>query len=182
MQKTIEISPLTSVSAFESFFKSNYDTFCRFAFTLTQSKEEAEELVQASFVKIWEKKDELENASGIKTYLYNSIKNSFLNQQRHMGVRHNFANNQTTEDHVNQSDFDLNDQINIALDTLPEKCRLIFEKSKFEGMKYKEIADELGISVKTVENQMGKALKLMRAYLKDYLPIIIFLWIVNRGI
>jgi RNA polymerase sigma-70 factor (ECF subfamily) len=60
-----------------------------------------------------------------------------------------------------------------ALKLLPEQCRTIFQLSRFENLKYREIADQLGLSVKTVENQMGKALRIMRSRLAEYLPVII---------
>jgi RNA polymerase sigma-70 factor (ECF subfamily) len=66
-------------------------------------------------------------------------------------------------------------RLHLALDSLPEQCRIIFEMSRFEQLKYQEIANQLNLSIKTVENQMGKALKIMRAELKDYLPIILLI-------
>jgi RNA polymerase sigma-70 factor (ECF subfamily) len=66
-------------------------------------------------------------------------------------------------------------KIQEAIQSLPEQCRLIFKMSRYEELKYQEIADQLHISIKTVENQMGKALKLMRIKLKDYLPLIMIL-------
>ena len=68
---------------------------------------------------------------------------------------------------------ELENRIYKALDKLPEQCRLVFKLSRFEELKYAEIAEQLNISIKTVENQMGKALKIMREQLKDYLPLII---------
>jgi RNA polymerase sigma-70 factor (ECF subfamily) len=66
-------------------------------------------------------------------------------------------------------------RIKIAMEELPEQCRMVFKLSRFEELKYAEIADQLNISIKTVENHMGKALKIMREQLKDYLPLIIVL-------
>ena len=67
---------------------------------------------------------------------------------------------------------ELEQQINKALNELPEQCRTIFQMSRFEELKYQEIADRLGLSIKTIENQMGKALKILRVKLVDYLPIL----------
>jgi RNA polymerase sigma-70 factor (ECF subfamily) len=69
---------------------------------------------------------------------------------------------------------ELQQKVSIALNELPQQCRTIFQMSRFGEMKYQEIADELGISIKTVEAQMGKALKVMRKKLADYLPILLF--------
>jgi RNA polymerase sigma-70 factor (ECF subfamily) len=66
---------------------------------------------------------------------------------------------------------ELEEKLRDAMNALPQQCRTIFQLSRFEGLKYQEIADQLGISVKTVENQMGKALKQLRVKLIDYLPI-----------
>ena len=68
---------------------------------------------------------------------------------------------------------ELEKQISKALDELPEQCRTIFQMSRFEELKYQEIANKLGLSIKTVENQMGKALKILRLKLADYLPFLI---------
>jgi RNA polymerase sigma-70 factor (ECF subfamily) len=68
---------------------------------------------------------------------------------------------------------ELEGRIYRAMEALPQQCRIIFKLSRFEELKYQEIADQLGISIKTVENQMGKALKIMRDQLKDYLPILV---------
>ena len=71
--------------------------------------------------------------------------------------------------------MELEEKIRAAIQTLPEQCRLIFTMSRFEELKYQEIADQLNLSVKTVENQMGKALKIMRTQLKEYLPLLAIL-------
>ena len=68
---------------------------------------------------------------------------------------------------------ELKEKIQAAMNELPEQCRTIFQMSRFEGLKYQEIADEMGLSVKTVENQMGKALKLMRVKLVEFLPLLL---------
>ena len=70
---------------------------------------------------------------------------------------------------------ELEAKIHDAMDHLPEQCRLIFKLSRFEELKYAEIAEQLDISIKTVENQMGKALRIMREHLRDYLPLLIVL-------
>ncbi|MNE62777.1 RNA polymerase sigma factor [compost metagenome] len=68
---------------------------------------------------------------------------------------------------------ELNERIQLAVENMPEQCGRIFKMSRFEQLRYQEIADQLGLSVKTVENQMGKALKIVREELKDYLPLLI---------
>ena len=68
---------------------------------------------------------------------------------------------------------ELKERIQVAMNELPEQCRTIFQMSRFEGLKYQEIADDMGLSVKTIENQMGKALKLLRIKLVDFLPLLV---------
>ena len=84
---------------------------------------------------------------------------------------------QVTDDDIQEKE--LQEKINMASDRLPEQCAKIFRMSRFENLKYQEIADGLGLSVKTVENQMGKALKLMRESLKDYITLLLILQIIS---
>ena len=110
------------------------------------------------------------------------VRNSCLNTLRHEKVKREHASEQlkTTvdaHDPVSQSlaSDELEQRIQTAMQSLPEQCRLVFQLSRFEELKYQEIAGQLNISVKTVENHMGKALKIMREQLKDYLPLFLLL-------
>jgi RNA polymerase sigma-70 factor (ECF subfamily) len=110
------------------------------------------------------------------------VRNGSLNQLKHERVRLQHAQRQTqlmetARDLVEEkvSSDDLESKIQEAINLLPEQCKLVFQLSRFEQLKYHEIADQLQISVKTVENHMGKALKLMRLQLKDYLPMVLVL-------
>ncbi len=167
--------------AFEELFRSHYESLCRSANLLLNDADEAEEMVQNVFVTLWEKRSRLEITTSVKSYLYRSIRNASLNRIKHEKVKREY----TTEQELLSAPAapashqllqkELQVQISLVIASLPEQCRLIFKMSRFEEMKYAEIADELGISVKTVENQMGKALKILRTKLKDYLILIIFL-------
>lgn len=165
-------------SAFEMIFKSYYQPLCRYAYTFLQDKEEAEEVVQSVFITLWEKRKNLDIQTSFKAYVYRMVRNSCLNQIKHEKVKqqhvaHELAvaevSHESVSEKVNASE--LTDKISEAMKVLPEQCRLVFQLSRFEEMKYQEIADHLQISVKTVENHMGKALKIMREQLKDYLPL-----------
>ncbi|HWW38004.1 sigma-70 family RNA polymerase sigma factor, partial [Pedobacter sp.] len=110
------------------------------------------------------------------------VYNESLSQLRHQKVKDTFHAYQTQ--HMEQGDLDvshqllaieLNQHIQRAIAELPEQCRTIFQMSRFEQLKYQQIADALNISIKTVENQMGKALKVLRIKLVEFLPLIIFL-------
>jgi RNA polymerase sigma-70 factor, ECF subfamily len=165
-------------SAFEMIFKSYYQPLCRYAYTFLQDKEEAEEVVQSVFISLWEKRNALEIQTSFKAYLYRMVRNSCLNLIKHEKVKQQHAAHElavaevsydSVSEKVNASELTL--KISEAMKVLPEQCRLVFQLSRFEELKYQEIADQLQISVKTVENHMGKALKIMREQLKDYLPL-----------
>ena len=167
------------ITAFEMIFKTYYQPLCNYAYSFVHDRDEAEEIVQATFLSVWEKKDNLAIHTGVKTYLYDMVRNAALNvlkhekiKQQHATVELAVAERSTESVTRTVMASELEDRIYKALNKLPEQCRLVFKLSRFEELKYAEIAEQLNISVKTVENQMGKALKIMREQLKDYLPLL----------
>jgi RNA polymerase sigma-70 factor (ECF subfamily) len=170
------------LTAFEMLFRTYYQPLCNYAFTFVQDRDEAEEIVQSTFLSIWEKRENLSIHTGVKPYLYAMVRNACLNVLKHEKIKQQHA---TMEMAVAERSVEsvartvmateLETKIHQAMDHLPEQCRLIFKLSRFEELKYAEIAQHLDISVKTVENQMGKALRIMREQLKDYLPLLIIL-------
>ncbi len=168
--------------AFEMLFKTYYQPLCRYANSYLKDSDGAEEVVQAAFIGFWEKKNSISIETSIKSYLYRTVRNSCLNELKHEQVKQKYRSAQTKEEEKTSEPADhlaihveLEEKVRQAIQRLPEQCRLIFTMSRFEELKYQEIADQLNISIKTVENQMGKALKLMRLYLKEYLPLIALL-------
>lgn len=140
----------------------------------------AEEIVQNVFYKLWEKRDLLEIDTSPKAYLYKAVYHDCLNYIKHTKVKSAHAMHvvrHTTGSVENSSgkllQGELKGRIHTAMNELPEQCRTIFQMSRFEGLKYQEIADVMGLSVKTIENQMGKALRLLRQKLVEFLPLII---------
>ncbi len=138
------------------------------------TRADAEEIVQDVFVKFWEKCSSLSPDSSIKSYLYRSVHNSCLNAIKHEKVKDGYKQHviqfleSSYQDDVEFNDPDvIRNRIHGEIDKLPPRCSEIFKLSRFEGLKYQEIADHLGISVKTVEVQMGKALKVLRESLHD---------------
>ena len=166
------------IRAYELLFKTYYQALCNFANTYLNNIDESEDLVQEVFVKIWDKRNELNVTTSIKSYLFQAVKNSCFNHLKHQKVQRKHKENLF---HQSESSIDTTDQIEVkqlslrieeAIEKMPDKRREIFFLSRHEGLKYQEIADKLNISVKTVETQMGLALKYLRNELKSYLPII----------
>lgn len=145
--------------------------------------ESAEEIVQDLFVRFWEQRDTKEITTSIRAYFYSSVRNACLNQLKHLKIKDKYKQEQERELTFNssqdQNDLELSEldqKIHNAINALPEGRRKIFILSRFDGLKYQEIAEKLNISIKTVENQMGEALKFLRVQLKDFIvTVLIFL-------
>ncbi|MCB0733713.1 MAG: RNA polymerase sigma-70 factor [Bacteroidetes bacterium] len=170
--------------AFELVFRTYYAELCRFANKYLKSESESEELVQDLFCKLWQKLETISIQSSLKSYLYTAVRNAAFNhlkhrlvqQQHELHVRHQADYFETTA-HLEVSE--LSQQIQQAIDRLPDRCKEVFQLSRNEGLKYREIAEHMDISVKTVEAQMGKALSVLREELGPYLPVVILIWFEN---
>lgn len=174
---------------FEVFFKENYSSLCRYAFNYLKDADEAEEEVQNCFIKLWEDREKKTINSSIKSYLYTSVKNACLNTIKHRGIKDKYrdyvqAQNVHYDDSENiENEKDLTILLSKAIDKMPEKRKEVFLMSRFEGLSYNEIAAHLSISVKTVENHMGSALKFLRLELKDYLHLyFVFFFLEEIGV
>lgn len=172
--------PILSDEAFETLFKTHYKALNAYANVILKDSDMAEEIVQAMFLKLWEKRDLLQVQTSVKAYLYKCIYNDSLNYIRNQKTKTKYEDftiltmNQHHEAASFQAELsELQQNLSLALNDLPEQCRTIFQMSRFEELKYREIADELGLSVKTVENQIGKALKILRVKLSDFLVLIL---------
>ena len=179
---TATVKILETEAAFELVFKSHFKALHAYACTMVKEVEAAEEIVQNIFLKLWEKKDSLNIDSSIKAYLYKAVHNESLNVLKHKKVKTAYQihtayqmKNETDNAAKKVLTAELEAKLRVALNKLPEQCRTIFQLSRFEELKYKEIANQLGLSVKTIENQMGKALKIMRLEMSEFLPVIIML-------
>lgn len=174
-------------TAFEQLFKTHFKRLHAYAFTILRDEVEAEEMVQQVFFKLWERNVRMDSfgetlslTGSVSAYLYRAVHNESLNYIKHQKVRSNHQlhvaysmKNEAEHPAKKVIAGELEKKIHSALNELPEQCRTIFQMSRFDDLKYREIADKLGISVKTVENQMGKALKLLRQKLADFLIFIL---------
>ncbi|HEU5168489.1 MAG TPA: RNA polymerase sigma-70 factor [Chitinophagaceae bacterium] len=167
-------------TAFEQVFKTHFKRLHAYAFTILRDEVEAEEMVQQVFFKLWERNENLSLTGSVSAYLYRAVHNECLNYLKHQKVRSNHQlhvaysmKNEVEHPAKKVMAGELEKKIHTALNELPEQCRTIFQMSRFDELKYREIADKLGISIKTVENQMGKALKLLREKLVDFLIFIL---------
>lgn len=170
---------------FEIVFKKHFKNLHAYACTIVRDEVMAEEMVQNVFCRLWEKTDQIEIRESVSGYLYRSVYHESLNYLKHLKVReayqsyaiHQMENTNNTSHNLELRE--LESRLEIALKELPEKCRTIFQMSRFEELKYQEIADRLELPVKTVENQMGKALRLLRVKLVDFLPASFLLFFLN---
>ena len=162
---------------FEQLFREFYPLLCTCARRYTADKSMAEEVVQDFFCKLWDKHEDIQVNTSIFSYLRKSVINHCLNHTRKIEIERKFVNvDDDMEETHGTSDYDSNDELNQyvtrALLELPEKRREIFELSRFEGLKYHEIAERLNLSVKTVETQIARSLEFMRNYLKEFITVI----------
>lgn len=157
------------VAAFEHLFKESYAPLCRYAASIVNDNETAEEIVSDFFYNYWKSRTEISIQISLKSYIYKAVKNNALRHLQTVIIRQRHAESVlhsaetigiTVEDEVIANE--LNQQINETLKQLPKRCATIFMLSKFEGKKYSEIAQQLSISIKTVEADMSKALRLIR--------------------
>ena len=159
---------------FEKIFKKYYQGLCYYALKYVKENDTAEELVQDLFYKIWEKHESLDIQTSLKAYLFNAVRNNSLKYLEHLRIVNNYAKNYNPEKEYMESSDDLvkmtelQNRIDSTLGKMPKRVRSVFTLSRYDGLKYKEIAEKLNISVKTVEANMGTALKIFRKTLKDY--------------
>jgi RNA polymerase sigma-70 factor (ECF subfamily) len=165
---------------FEQVFKTHFKNLHMYACTILKDPDLAEDTVQNVFYKLWEKIEGLNFSSSVAAYLYTSVYHESLNCLKHQKIKitHRAHIVRQMNDRADSGPKkillnELEKRLQTVINDLPEQCRTIFQLSRFEELRYREIGDRLGISVKTVENQMGKALKILRMKLIDFLPLIL---------
>jgi RNA polymerase sigma-70 factor (ECF subfamily) len=163
----------------ESLFREYFEALSRLAMKFIGDFDASKDIVHEVFVAFWQKFDDLPADTQYKSYLFTAVRNKSFNylrdHKKHLDiVDAEMQKSPESEDSIETKE--LQREIDFALNLLPERCRQVFELSRFEGLKYGQIAEELDISVKTVEGQMSKALRLLREHLKDFLVLIIILF------
>lgn len=166
-------------SAFEQVFKTYYKKLHAYVCTMLKDEAFAEEIVQQVFFKLWERADTITIGGSVAAYLYRAVHNESLNYIKHQKVKaaHQLHVAYSMKNHTEPAPKtlqakELEQKIQSVLNELPEQCRTVFQMSRYEEMKYREIAETLRISIKTVENQVSKALKILRDRLTEYLPLL----------
>lgn len=163
---------ITDSRLLEQYFYEYFEVLHRYAYTLLKDNDDAQDAVQAVFVQLWHKRDILAIRQSARSYLYVATHNQCLNNIKSRKTRKKYYDNFAAEESyvttATEESIELKDlqkEILAAMDSLPDKCREVFYKSRFEEKTYPEIAEELNISVKTVEAHMSKALRILRPLL-----------------
>ena len=177
---------LTDDLYFEAIFKEYFKPLTYYAIKFTKDNDSAKEIVHNVFVNLWEKRETISSDKPLRSYLYTSVHNRCINYLRDRSKFHNndvgdlCYINELAGEHQDLMEQNETESVIIdAINQLPDRCRQIFKLSRFEEKRYGEIASILNISIKTVEAQISKALKILREELNDYLTLTIF-WIISR--
>lgn len=172
------LTDLSDLKVFNRVFHKLYSPLCSFAFKYVEDHSLVEDIVQEVFSKVWQQSSEIKIRTNVESYLYGAVRNACLNHIKHAKIveRHLVYESRKTD--YTEVDFleidELKDRIASVLDALPDRCREIFSMSREEELSYAEIADKLDISVKTVETQISRALKVLRKELRHYIISLIF--------
>ena len=160
------MSQSANTETFDDLFRYNYRPLCLYALHYLQDADLAEDMVQESYTALWEKLQAGTHVLNRKSYLYMMVRNRCLDHLRKKGIPTESLKPYDTYGIIDDDDAQERSQTEArlwtAIDSLPEKCRQVFILSKRDGLKYEEIAEELGLSVNTVRNQISKALKLIK--------------------
>lgn len=164
------------IHEYEKLFMKYYDPLCHHAVKFLHDMDLAEDIVQEFFYQFWKNREALRLRLSLEAYLFTSVRNNSLHFLEHLKVRQQYQDLKVAEPNAGIVNDELpgigvkelRRAIEVTLERLPERCSTIFRMNRFDGMRYREIAEALSISVKTVEADMGKALQQLRESLKDY--------------
>lgn len=170
--------------AFTALFRKYYRDLVLFGGNIVRDQAKCEDIVQNIFFKLWADRENIEIEKSLKSFLIRSVQNSCLDELRHRQVirdhelftqTFDYYDSLDTENYILYSD--LEDKLDEAISKLPETYREAFRMSRFDGLKYKEIAQQLKVSERTVEVRVSKALGILREHLKDFF-IAVLAWLV----
>jgi len=171
--------PSTNLNKFEELFRGLFKPLCGFAMKYTGDLDSAKNLVHEVFIQVWDKFESLPEGTNYKSYCYTAVRNRCLNyirDRKKFVMIENVPEHHFREMNTTMETSELAAKIEQAIASLPEKCRMVFELNRIEGLKYSEIAEKMNISLKTVEAQMSKALAVMKEHLREFLTIIFIFW------
>ena len=185
-----------NASAYRYLFDSEYGVMCRFAFQMLHDRAAAESVVDDVVYRIWEHRESLSINGSLRSYLIGAVRNRCINElrsrQRRLAVR-DLTCGMVSDGEMRLLDTlfvddrhplgtliekELEQKLAEGIESLPDECRRVFEKSRFERNTYREIADETGISVNTVKYHIKRALAFLQGYMRDYLSLIVGLVVV----
>jgi len=176
----LERLKINDQSAFTIIFTKYYQDLVRFSFSFTRDSDASEEIVQEVFLKLWENRSSLVIHSSLKSFLLKTVQNLSIDRLRHLNITHKYAAivlahpllaENDTENYILHSELEANFKHAMAI--IPVEYAEAFRLSRFETLNYQEIAQKLGISVRTVEVRISKALNLLRNELKDFLVLVL---------
>ena len=172
-------------SAFSFIFTYYYADLVNFAYTFTKDRDVSEEIIQEIFLKLWENRGSIQINTSVKSFLLRSVQNRCIDWIRHLDIHDKYRNSVMAAPLLVENDTDrymlhaeLQSSLKKALEILPEEISTVFIMNRFEGLTYQEISQKQGISVRTVEVRIGKALHFLRDKLKDYLlpALLVMVW------
>ena len=165
--------------AFEKLFRTYYKRLHGFAYTYVRQVETAEDIIQTVFLKIWSDRDTWNPPGAVKSYLFTAVRNEALNVLRHSKIIAETEEDvietfrelkQSADPYDRPASEEFHNQVQKGIEKLSPRCRQIYLLNRQSGLTYTEIADYLGVSINTVNTQMGRALRFLRDHLSKYLP------------
>lgn len=174
-------------ASFSKAFRQLYAPLVRYACMQQKDQDEAEDIVQQLFVKLWQQRSSIQ-PENLRSYMYRSVYHECINRARHSEIKATYMEHnarklqeghQNSAENIEKKELEL--KVQQAIDALPEQCGKAFKLSRHHHLSYAEIATVMDISIKTVENHMGKALSIMRSKLADYLISILICFILTQS-
>lgn len=179
----LQLLPTAGEKAVEQIFRRHYGSVCRAVFRIVPNAETAEDLAQEVFYELWRRRNNMQISTSLPAYLRRAAINKALNHIRDQKIKWTddaelpsiAGDNPGIQREMEAGE--LQALVDQYIEKLPEKCRLVFVLSRYESLSHAEIAEQLNISTKTVENQITKALRFLRSALEPYLGLILLIFV-----